>query len=97
VQIGKWFGNKHFSTTNSYLKANGKTEIDWIFNNESLFNNASFLKRRNIRFFPFERDQFKSETRGLPKYSISSLIEENLNDFDSKKVLTVYNLKKSVI
>jgi hypothetical protein len=47
--------NKHFSTTNSYLKANGKTEIDWIFNNESLFNNASFLKRRNIRFFRLKR------------------------------------------
>jgi uracil DNA glycosylase len=27
---GKWFGNKHFSKTNSYLKANGEKEIDWI-------------------------------------------------------------------
>lgn len=26
---GKWFGNKHFSKTNSYLKSLGKTEIDW--------------------------------------------------------------------
>lgn len=26
---GKWFGNKHFSTTNAYLKSKGKTEIDW--------------------------------------------------------------------
>jgi hypothetical protein len=30
------------------------------FNNESLFNNASFLKRRNIRFFRLkERAAFK--------------------------------------
>jgi uracil-DNA glycosylase len=34
---GKWFGNKHFSTTNSYLKENDEKEIDWIFNNSSLF------------------------------------------------------------
>lgn len=27
---GKWFGNKHFSQTNAYLKANKKTEIDWV-------------------------------------------------------------------
>ena len=26
---GKWFGNKHFSQTNAYLKAKGKAEIDW--------------------------------------------------------------------
>jgi len=26
---GKWFGNKHFSKTNSYLKSKGKTEINW--------------------------------------------------------------------
>lgn len=26
---GKWFGKKHFSQTNAYLKAKGKTEIDW--------------------------------------------------------------------
>lgn len=26
---GKWFGNQHFSQTNVYLKAKGKTEIDW--------------------------------------------------------------------
>jgi len=26
---GKWFGNKHFSQTNRYLKSEGKTEIDW--------------------------------------------------------------------
>lgn len=26
---GKWFGNQHFSQTNTYLKAKGKTEIDW--------------------------------------------------------------------
>jgi uracil-DNA glycosylase len=26
---GKWFGNKHFSQTNRYLKSNGKTEIEW--------------------------------------------------------------------
>ncbi|MEO8254681.1 MAG: uracil-DNA glycosylase, partial [Flavobacterium sp.] len=27
---GKWFGNKHFSQTNAYLKAKNKSEIDWI-------------------------------------------------------------------
>lgn len=26
---GKWFGNKHFSKTNAYLKSKGKAEIDW--------------------------------------------------------------------
>lgn len=26
---GKWFGNKHFSQTNAYLKLKGKIEIDW--------------------------------------------------------------------
>lgn len=26
---GKWFGNKHFSKTNSYLKSKGITEINW--------------------------------------------------------------------
>ncbi len=26
---GKWFGNKHFSLANSYLKSVGKSEIDW--------------------------------------------------------------------
>lgn len=26
---GFWFGNKHFSMTNQYLKALGKNEIDW--------------------------------------------------------------------
>ena len=26
---GKWFGNKHFSETNFYLKSKGKTGIDW--------------------------------------------------------------------
>lgn len=26
---GKWFGNKHFSKINTYLKSIGKTEIDW--------------------------------------------------------------------
>ena len=26
---GNWFGKKHFSQTNAYLKAKGKTEIDW--------------------------------------------------------------------
>lgn len=26
---GYWFGNKHFSKTNSYLKSIGKSEIDW--------------------------------------------------------------------
>ena len=26
---GKWFGNKHFSQTNVYLKSKGKTEIEW--------------------------------------------------------------------
>lgn len=26
---GKWFGNKHFSQTNSFLKSIGKTAIDW--------------------------------------------------------------------
>jgi uracil-DNA glycosylase len=26
---GKWFGNQHFSQTNTYLKSKGKTEIDW--------------------------------------------------------------------
>jgi uracil-DNA glycosylase len=28
---GFWFGNKHFSQTNTYLKSNGKTPIEWIF------------------------------------------------------------------
>jgi uracil-DNA glycosylase len=26
---GKWFGNKHFSETNKYLKSIGKSEISW--------------------------------------------------------------------
>lgn len=26
---GKWFGNKHFSKTNDYLKSNGIQEINW--------------------------------------------------------------------
>jgi uracil-DNA glycosylase len=26
---GKWFGKKHFSQTNAYLKSKGKTEINW--------------------------------------------------------------------
>ena len=26
---GKWFGNKHFSLANAYLKSNLKSEIDW--------------------------------------------------------------------
>lgn len=26
---GKWFGNKHFSKANAYLKLNEKSEIDW--------------------------------------------------------------------
>ena len=26
---GKWFGNKHFSQTNDYLKSIGKPEIQW--------------------------------------------------------------------
>ena len=29
---GKWFGNKHFSQTNTYLKSIGKPEINWNFN-----------------------------------------------------------------
>lgn len=28
---GFWFGNKHFSQTNTYLKSNRKTPIEWIF------------------------------------------------------------------
>jgi len=27
---GKWFGNKHFSKTNDYLKHNGIESINWI-------------------------------------------------------------------
>jgi len=27
---GKWFGNKHFSKTNEYLKKQGKTEVSWF-------------------------------------------------------------------
>ena len=27
---GKWFGNKHFSQANAYLKEIGKKEIEWI-------------------------------------------------------------------
>ncbi|ARV08560.1 uracil-DNA glycosylase [Winogradskyella sp. PC-19] len=27
---GYWFDNKHFSKTNTFLKSNGKAEIDWI-------------------------------------------------------------------
>ena len=26
---GFWFGNKHFSQCNDYLKSKGKVEIDW--------------------------------------------------------------------
>lgn len=26
---GKWFGNKHFTTTNEYLKSKGKAPINW--------------------------------------------------------------------
>ena len=26
---GKWFGNKHFSQTNAYLKSKGKPEMEW--------------------------------------------------------------------
>lgn len=26
---GLWFGNKHFSKANNYLKSIGKTEIQW--------------------------------------------------------------------
>ena len=26
---GGWFGNRHFSTANEFLKANGQTPIDW--------------------------------------------------------------------
>ena len=26
---GKWFGNKHFSQTNDYMKSKGEKEIDW--------------------------------------------------------------------
>ncbi|GAB1309742.1 uracil-DNA glycosylase [Urechidicola sp. KH5] len=26
---GYWFGNKHFSKANAYLKENGKSEVDW--------------------------------------------------------------------
>ena len=26
---GYWFGNKHFSKTNSYLKSNGLDEVLW--------------------------------------------------------------------
>jgi uracil-DNA glycosylase len=26
---GLWFGNKHFSKTNTYLKSIGKPEIEW--------------------------------------------------------------------
>lgn len=28
---GKWFGNKHFSQANNYLKSIGKPQIDWDF------------------------------------------------------------------
>lgn len=28
---GKWFGNKHFSKTNAYLKQNGVDAIQWVF------------------------------------------------------------------
>jgi uracil-DNA glycosylase len=27
---GKWFGNKHFSTTNSYLESKGLKPINWL-------------------------------------------------------------------
>jgi uracil-DNA glycosylase len=27
---GKWFGNKHFSTTNAYLESKGKQPINWL-------------------------------------------------------------------
>jgi uracil-DNA glycosylase len=29
---GKWFGNKHFSKANEYLKQQGKLEIRWLDN-----------------------------------------------------------------
>lgn len=29
ANFGGWFGNKHFSQTNNYLRAKGKTGIDW--------------------------------------------------------------------
>lgn len=28
---GKWFGNKHFSKVNEFLKSKGKAEIQWFF------------------------------------------------------------------
>ncbi len=28
---GKWFGNKHFSQTNAYLREKGSREIEWFF------------------------------------------------------------------
>lgn len=28
---GGWFGNKHFSRANEYLKANKRDEIDWNY------------------------------------------------------------------
>jgi uracil-DNA glycosylase len=30
---GKWFGNKHFSKTNVYLKEKGIRSVEWNFNN----------------------------------------------------------------
>jgi hypothetical protein len=50
VQTREMGGNKHFSKTNSYLKANGEKEIDWIFNNGSLFNSVGFLTHREQIF-----------------------------------------------
>jgi hypothetical protein len=70
-----------------------KLKLIGFFNNESFLTQV-FLKRRNIRFFRL-KEHFKLKPEGLPKYSsLLSLIEENLNDLDSKKV---YTLDKSVI
>ncbi len=34
---GFWFGNKHFSTCNTFLKKNGESVINWVEKNPALF------------------------------------------------------------
>jgi hypothetical protein len=49
---GKWFGNKHFSKTNSYLKANGEKEIDWILITV-VFNSVGYFLHTGEQIFCF--------------------------------------------
>jgi hypothetical protein len=69
---GKWFGNKHFSKTNSYLKANGEKEIDWIFNNGSFNSVGYFFTHRRTDFFSKkENPLLKRISIGVRLYDLS--------------------------